>query len=92
MKGMFICLTFAMKIFFEFLSLATFLLLYLLRHSLSNYRTVYYAVTTAVGVVGLISYVYFARRYKLTERDELCNVYHFTEEYYSNIQQEEHCK
>ena len=53
----------------------------------SNYKTVYYAVTTAVGVVGLILYVYFARRYKLRERDELCNVHYFAEEYYI---QEEH--
>ena len=88
MKGLFIGLTFAVKGFFEFLSLATFLLFYLLRHSLSDYITVYYAVTTAVGVVGLILYVHSARRYKLRERDELCNVHHFAEEYYSKIQEE----
>ena len=88
MKGLFIGLTFAVKGFFEFLSSATFLLFYLLRHSLSDYITVYYAVTTAVGVVGLILYVYFARRYKLRERDELCNVHRFAEEYYSKIQEE----
>ena len=88
MKGLFIGLTFAVKGFFELLSSATFLLFYLLRHSLLNYRTVYYAVTTAVGMVGLLLYVYFARRYKLRERDELCNVHRFAEEYYSKIQEE----
>ena len=88
MKGLFIGLTFAVKGFFEFLSSATFLLFYLLRHSLSDYITVYYAVTTAVGVVGLILYVYSARRYKLRERDELCNVHRFAEEYYSKIEEE----
>ena len=81
MKGLFISLTFAMKAFFEFLSLATFLLFYLLRNSLSNHTTVYYVVTTAVGVVCVILYMYFARRYKLRERDELCNVHYFVEEY-----------
>ena len=90
MKGLFIGVTFAVKGFFEFLSSATFLLFYLLRHSLTNYVTVYNAVATAVGVVGLILYVYFARRYKLRERDELCNVHRFAEEYYSKTQQEEH--
>ena len=88
MKGLFIGLTFAAKGFFEFLSSVTFLLFYLLSYSLSDYITVYYAVTTAVGVVGLILYVYFARRYKLRERDELCNVHRFAEEYYSKIQEE----
>ena len=86
MKGLFIGLTFAVKGFFEFLSSATFLLFYLLRDSLSNYRIVYYAVTTAVGVVGLLLFMYFARRYKLRERDELCNVHRFAEEYYSKTQ------
>ena len=70
MKGLYIGLTFSMKGFFEFLSSATFLLFYLLRHSLSDYITVYYAAI-AVGVVHLLFYVYFARRYKLRERDEL---------------------
>ena len=41
---------------------------------------------TAVGVVGLILFVYFARRYKLRERDELRNVHRFAEEYYSKTQ------
>ena len=86
MKGLFNGLTFAVKGFFEFLSSATFLLFYLLRDSLSNYRIVYYAVTTAVGVVGLLLFMYFARRYKLRERDELCNVHRFAEEYYSKTQ------
>ena len=90
MKGLVIGLTFAVKGFFEFLSSATFLFFHLLRDSLSSYITVYYAVATAVGVVGLILYVYFARRYKLRERDELCNVHRFAEEYYSKTQQEEH--
>ena len=67
MKGLFIGLTFAVKGFFEFLSSATFLLFYLLSDSLSNYRTIYFAVTTVVGVVGLILFVYFARSYKLRE-------------------------
>ena len=90
MKGLYIGVTFAVKGFFEFLSSATFLLFYLLRHSVTNYVTVYYAVTTAVGVVGLILFMCFARRYKLRERDELCNVHRFAEEYYSKTQQEEH--
>ena len=90
MKGLFIGLTFAVKGFFELLSSATFLLFHLLRDSLSSYITVYYAVATTVGVVGLILFMYFARRYKLRERDELCNVHRFAEEYYSKTQQEEH--
>ena len=90
MKGLFIGLTFALKGIFEFLSTAMFLLLCLLSDSLSNYGTVYHSVATAVGVVGLILFVYFARRYKLRERDELCNVHRFAEEYYSKTQQEEH--
>ena len=88
MKGLFIGLTFAVKGFFEFLSSATFFLFYLFRQFLSDYLTGYHAVTTAVGVVGLLLYVYFARRYKLRERDELCNVHRFAEEYYSKIQEE----
>ena len=90
MKALFIGLTFALKGIFEFLSMAMFLLLYLLRDSLSNYGTVYHSVATAVGVVGLILFVYFARRYKLRKRDELCNVHRFAEEYYSKTKQEEH--
>ena len=46
-------------------------------------------MTIVVGVVGLTVYVYFARKYKLRERDEPCHVRCYVEDYYSKIQKEE---
>ena len=46
-------------------------------------------VTMVDGVVGLAVYVYVARKYKLRERDEQCQVHRFVEDYYSKISQEE---
>ena len=46
-------------------------------------------ITIAVGIVGLAVCVYVTRKYKLRERDELCHVRRFVEDYYSKMQEEE---
>ena len=47
---------------------------------------VYYLVTMIVALVGMIAYIYVAKKYRNRERDEPDNIYRYAEEYYSNIQ------
>jgi len=42
-----------------------------------------YAVCILVGGTGFVLYSFTARKYKYRERDELCNIHYYAEEYYS---------
>ena len=46
----------------------------------------YYLMNIVIGVVALLVYTCVAKRYRYRVRDELCNVYQYAENYYSNQQ------
>jgi peptide/histidine transporter 3/4 len=49
----------------------------------------YYLMNIVIGLVAMLVYMCVAKRYRYRVRDELCNVYQYAEEYYSNQQREE---
>ena len=48
-------------------------------------RSVYYLVNVGIGSISLIIYCLASRGYKYRKRDDICNVYQYAEDYYSNI-------
>ena len=50
----------------------------------------YYSAHVAVGLIAVLAYVWVAEKYKYRERDEICDVHRYAEEYYSNPQPEQY--
>ena len=51
----------------------------------------YYLVNIVIGLIAVLTYMWVAKKYKYRERDEICEVHRYAEEYYSsNPQQEQH--
>ena len=48
-------------------------------------RSVYYLVNVGIGSISLIIYCLASRGYKYRKREDICNVYQYAEDYYSNI-------
>ena len=48
-------------------------------------RSVYYLVNVGIGSISLIMYCLASRGYKYRKREDICNVYQYAEDYYSNI-------
>ncbi len=46
----------------------------------------YYIFALCIAVVSLLVYINVARKYKYRKRDDICNIYKFAEDYYSNFQ------
>ncbi len=87
MKGLLFGLFYALRAFNQFFGAAT---MYLFIHhwystSLSC-GSAYYIFTLCIAVVSLLVYINVARKYKYRKRDDICNIYKFAEDYYSNIQ------
>ena len=49
---------------------------------------IYFLVNSLVALIGLIAFIFVARRYRKRERDEPDNIYRYAEEYYANDQGE----
>ena len=88
MKGLFIGLSFTVRGLSELLASLLLIPLTFIRQTLPSCGMEYYMLVIVVGVVGLVVFVYVARKYKLRERDEPCHVRHFVEDYYSKIPEE----
>ena len=48
----------------------------------------YYLVNIVIGLIAVLTYMWVTKKYKYRERDEICEVHRYAEEYYSNPQQE----
>ncbi len=88
MKGLLIGLSFSVKGIFQALGAAFAIPLYL--HQFQGFDLLYYGINIALAFVTLAIFSYFARRYQYRERDDICDVYRYAEEYYSNSQEEKH--
>ena len=87
MKGLLFGLFFAIKGFYQTLAIALILPFDSVRSShIFGCRYGYYILNLCVGLVSLLIYTVVARRYKYRKRDDICNIYQYAEEYYSNIQ------
>ncbi len=49
-----------------------------------NCPVVYYTFNILIGILCLIIFTISSRRYKYRRRDDICNVYQYAEDYYSN--------
>ena len=87
MKGLLFGLFYATRAFYQFV--AAIVLLIVIRKwnfTIMSCRSGYYLFNIIIGVMTLIVYTVAAKRYKYRKRDDICNVYKYAEDYYSNIQ------
>ncbi len=90
MKGLLIGLSFAIEGIFFVLGAALAAPFYDYANRIFHYCGVYYyGVNVWLSIMTFIVYVYYSRRYKYRQRDDICDVYRYAEDYYSNIQEEE---
>ncbi len=88
MKGLLIGLSFAIQGIYQALG-AAFAIPFFTDTMFGQNTIWYYGVNIVLAVVVFILFCFFSRRYKYRQRDEICEVYRYAEEYYSNNQTEE---
>ena len=81
MKGLLFGLFYSIKAFFELLSAVLSYLFFIFNCHLLGY----FLFNVAIGLVSLVIFIFVARRYKHRKRDDICNIYQYAEDYYSNI-------
>ena len=84
MKGFLIGLSFAIKGLFQALAALLIIPFSFVTSSFPSCGMYYYIMNISVGILALFVYVGVARRYNYRKRDEICDIYRFAEEYYSN--------
>ena len=84
MKGFLIGLSFAIKGLFQALAALLMIPFSFVTSSFPSCGMYYYIMNISVGMLALLLYVGVARRYKYRKRDEICDIYRYAEEYYSN--------
>ena len=84
MKGFLIGLSFAIKGLFQTLAALLIIPFSFVTSSFPSCGMYYYIMNISVGMLALFVYVGVARRYKYRKRDEICDIYRYAEEYYSN--------
>ena len=90
MKGLLIGLLYAIKGLYQLLAtilVVPFTVGYRSQMSCAFY---YYLVNIVIGLIAVLTYMWVAKRYKYRERDEICEIHRYAEEYYSNPQQEQY--
>ena len=88
MKGLLIGLLFAIKGLYNILA-TLFVGLWLIMYSYHPIEDLscgfyYYLVNIVVGLIAVAVYVCVAKRYRYRERDEICNIRRYAEDYYFN--------
>ena len=87
MKGLLFGLFYATRAFYQFIAACIILLILTKWNStIISCRSGYYLLNILIGVMTLIHYTIAAKRYKYRKRDDICHVYKYAEDYYSNIQ------
>ena len=87
MKGLLFGIFYAMQAFYNFLAASTkLIILYTWELESLSCQSGYFLFNFTCGLISLIIFVIVTRRYKYRKRDDICNVYQYAEDYYSNIQ------
>ena len=81
MKGLLFGLFYSIKAFFQLLAAVLTYLFFVFSCQLLGY----FLFNLAIGLVSLVIFIFVARRYKYRKRDDICNIYQYAEDYYSNI-------
>ena len=93
MKGLLIGLLYAIKGLYQLLAtilVVPFAVGYVYHPSHMSCGFYYYLVNIVIGLIAVLTYIWVAKKYKYRERDEICEVHRYAEEYYSNPQQEQY--
>ena len=88
MKGLIIGVFYAIRGLYQVLAALLVLPYYYGTFKHLSCEFYFYLMNTAIGLVAVLVYVWFAKRYRYRVRDELCNVHQYAEEYYSNSNRE----
>ena len=91
MKGLMIGTFFAIRGAFQLLGALVFIFPFLAWNSMSSFPScgfVYYLVNMVVAFLGMIAFIWVAKKYQNRQRDELDNIYRYAEEYYEKAQDE----
>ena len=88
MKGFLIGLSFAIKGLFQMFAILVIIPFSQVTSSFPSCGMYYYIMNISVGILALIVFICVARRYKYRKRDEICDIYRYAEEYYSNTEQD----
>ena len=91
MKGLMIGTFFAIRGTFQLLGALVFIFPFLVWKSTSSFPScgfVYYLVNMVVAFLGMIAYIWIARKYRNRQRDEPDDIYRYAEEYYEKAQDE----
>ena len=89
MKGLLIGLLYAIKGLYQLLAtilVVPFAVSYSSHSSLVGQMSCgfyYYLVNIVIGLIAVLTYMWVAKKYKYRERDEICEVHRYAEEYYS---------
>ena len=83
MKGLMMGVTFSLLGLFSLLGFAIYGLVDIFRRNI-DHEWIPFLISLVIGVIGLFVYVKVARWYTYRKRDELSNVRHFAERYYSS--------
>ena len=87
MKGLLFGLFYATRAFFQFVAAnIVWFMIIEWNSTIMSCRSGYYLLNILIGVMTLILYTVAAKRYKYRKRDDICHVYKYAEDYYSNIQ------
>ena len=87
MKGLLFGLFYALRSFYQVSAAITiFLFMYNWNSKAMSCATGFYMYNFSIGTAILITYSIVARKYKYRKRDDICHIYKFAEDYYSNSQ------
>ena len=90
MKGLLIGLLYAIKGLYQLLATILVVPFAVGHYSQMSCGFYYYLVNIVIGLIAVLTYIWVAKKYKYRERDEICEVHRYAEEYYSNPQQEQY--
>ena len=86
MKGLVFGLFYFIKAFFQLLSAIASIYFFIhWKLQILSCQSVYFLFNLAMGLLSLCVFVAMARKYKYRKRDDICNIYQYAENYYSNI-------
>ena len=86
MKGLLFGLFYATRSFYQFVAaIIVWFMITEWNSTIMSCRSGYYLLNILIGVMTLILYSAVAKRYRYRKRDDICHVYKYAEDYYSNI-------
>ena len=91
MKGLLISSFYAIRGVFQLLGALLFMFPFLgwrLSSSFPSCGFAYYLINIIVALIGIVAYMWTARRYRNRQRDEPDNIYRYAEEYYDKSEGE----